>query len=93
MSRANKLDAPLKGPIITEYCQPRDLRKLAVMIVTQAIKDLGKQNDAVRSVGSLLWLTDPRSDFSLYLETADMAHLDIFNLITSGNARKLRGKA
>lgn len=92
MSRANKLDEPLEGPIVTEYCQPVNLRALARATITQAVRDLNRRSDPVRAVDALLWLTAERSSFDLFREVMDAPFLDPYKLLSSGNARKAIGK-
>jgi hypothetical protein len=55
----------------------------------EALKDVSKQQPPRRTLEALVWLTDPRSDFALYMETADMGNKDIFQLLTSGMAGRL----
>ncbi len=92
MSKAIDWDIPLDGPAVTEYCQPANLRELARAAIAQAVRDLNNRRDPVRAVSALLWLTDPRSDFSLFCEMMEAPFLDPFKLLASGNARKLKGK-
>ncbi len=93
MNRVTELDQPLEGPIIGEYCQPVNLRALARAVITQAVRDLNRKQDPLRAADAFFWLADPRSDFSLFAEVMDAWTLDPFKLLSSGNARKLRGKA
>ncbi len=93
MSKPIELDQPLEGPPIGEYCQPANLRALSRAVITQAVRDLKERCDPVRAVDALLWLTDPASDFSLFAEVMDAPFLNPYRLLSSGSARKLRGKA
>jgi hypothetical protein len=70
-----------------------DLRALSRAVIAQAVRDLANKKNPVRALGALLWMSDPQSDFSLYKEVMDAPFLDPYLMLSSGGAKKLRGKA
>lgn len=87
MTKKSEWDQPLDGPLVGEDCPPRNLRRFAAVTVIEALTDLNKGSGR-RALDALAWLTDPASDFELYLDAADLGNKDIFQVLTSGDARK-----
>ena len=64
-----------------------NLRKLASNMILQAIRDLtGK--DIAKKLDALLWLGG--EDIGFWLEWADMPFADPFQMLVSGQARKVK---
>ncbi len=70
-----EFDEPLEGPIISEYCGPRNLRKLAASVIAQAVSDLIGSRTLEKQINAFLWLTS-EPDFQAWLDLADTPFLD-----------------
>ncbi len=90
MNRVNKLDmdAPIEGPIVTEYAAPRDMRAVAAAVVNQAIRDLTNRSTPLpRQRDAFLWITSGQ-DFEGWLDWAGVPFLDPYRVLV--NLRKAR---
>lgn len=79
----------LEPPLVCEDVQQQDLRRLAAVVVTQAIADAKNGNLSIeKRLDALLWLTGP--DIGWWFEWAGVPFADPIALLTSGHAKTAR---
>ena len=64
-----------------------NLRQLATVTILQAFTD-AKSKDVVTQLDAVMWLTGP--DFAQWAEWAGMSFVEVWQVLTSGQARKAR---
>jgi hypothetical protein len=82
MGKASKWDEPLDdGPLVTEYCGPRNLRALAADVINQAVRDIiGINTPVTRQIDAFLFITSDL-DFEAWKDWAGTPHYDPYSYL------------